>query len=491
MEQQEQEDDVKVNESLDELESAVDKLTSLINFLTDKQEKEQKDAKVNESLDKLENLSYNKLQISYNNYNSSVIITNTYDQSSVQIKCLNNKNIPKNIPDGVYKEKKYNCILIINNNNLKFIDSYEIPPYTSVEFHNIHSQSKNEILNSLLNNDPIDEYLHVIMVISNPVESQRRIQLAKEFITRMEHTSNVILYIVELCYSNQNPLIVDINNPKHLLLETNTAPLWHKENMINIGVKKLLPNNWKAFAWIDADLLFENTDWVLNTLKILNGYKDVVQLFDFAYSLDIDGAIGYPMTSFAYRYILQLEYNNRDCGNANDYYMDGYTIYHSGNASFNTSNHCGYAWAMTRKAFEKIGGLYDLGITGHGDLHFACSVIGQGPCSIYDNCEEYPQSYIYRGAISPYKRSITEYAEKAKSLRLGYVPNGVIHFFHGHVDSSHYENKWKITIKHDYDPYKHIIRLSNGLIAPSIDCPEEMIKEISDIFYKRLGIVSE
>ena len=46
------------------------------------------------------------------------------------------------------------------------------------------------------------------------------------------------------------------NNKKHLQLNTNNIPLWHKENMINIGIRKLLPNNWKAVAWIDADIEF-------------------------------------------------------------------------------------------------------------------------------------------------------------------------------------------------------------------------------------------
>jgi hypothetical protein len=37
-----------------------------------------------------------------------------------------------------------------------------------------------------------------------------------------------------------------------LQLRTDT-PIWHKENMINLGVRRLLSDNYKAFAWIDAD----------------------------------------------------------------------------------------------------------------------------------------------------------------------------------------------------------------------------------------------
>jgi hypothetical protein len=55
--------------------------------------------------------------------------------------------------------------------------------------------------------------------------------------------------------------------------------------MINLGVQ-LLPENYKAFAWIDADVEFENADWAMDTLKILNGSKDVVQLFSHCVDMD-------------------------------------------------------------------------------------------------------------------------------------------------------------------------------------------------------------
>ena len=120
------------------------------------------------------------------------------------------------------------------------------------------SNTYNEIKNAILNNDPIEKKLNVIIVISNPCQYARRYILAKEFIKRMEDENNVELYIVELVYNKQKFIITDSKNKNHLQLSTNTAPLWHKENMINLGVKYLLPKNYKAFAWIDADIEFDN-----------------------------------------------------------------------------------------------------------------------------------------------------------------------------------------------------------------------------------------
>jgi hypothetical protein len=93
------------------------------------------------------------------------------------------------------------------------------------------------------------------------------------------------LYIVELAYGNQSFQVTKSNNTRHLQIRTNTAPLWHKENMINMAVQHLLPDSWKAFAWIDADIEFDSSSWALDTLKILNGSKDIVQLFSHAWIL--------------------------------------------------------------------------------------------------------------------------------------------------------------------------------------------------------------
>ena len=55
---------------------------------------------------------------------------------------------------------------------------------------------KLETKQAILNNEMIEENLHVIMVISNPCEFKRRWFLAKQFKRQMEVSDNVILYIV-------------------------------------------------------------------------------------------------------------------------------------------------------------------------------------------------------------------------------------------------------------------------------------------------------
>ena len=241
--------------------------------------------------------------------------------------------------------------------------------------------NKNEIKEAIINNDPIDDKLHVVIVISNPCLFARRYILAKEFIQRIEtEETNVTLYVVELAYGDQRFLITDKNNKRHLQLRTK-IPIWHKENMINLGIQKLLPSNWKAVAWIDSDIEFENPTWALDTLKILNGSKDIVQVF--SHCVDM-GPIGDAMkifSSWGYQYTKGLQYSSG-------------TINHW---------HPGYGWACTRKAYDRMGGLYDKGILGSGDNIMALSFLNKGG----DFALNKENSQDYKNSVKKYQKRIT------------------------------------------------------------------------------------
>ena len=132
-------------------------------------------------------------------------------------------------------------------------------------------------LEKLSINVDFNNTLHLITVISNPCKFNTRWKLAKEFINRIElnDNKNLKLYVVELVYDELNDSEYQVTNkynPNHLQLRTK-HPLWHKENMINICVNKLLPKDWKFMAWADADIEFENVHWVEDTIKSLQNFN--------------------------------------------------------------------------------------------------------------------------------------------------------------------------------------------------------------------------
>ena len=307
----------------------------------------------------------------------------------------------------------------------------------------------NDIKFAIINNEPIEDKLNVIAVISNPCLYSRRYTLMKEFIKRMEHEDHVNLFIVEMVYENQ-PFVITSNKNKNHLQVTTKTPLWHKENMVNLGVKQLLPKNYKAFAWIDADIEFENSEWATDTLKILNGCKDVVQLFSHCVDLNHNKNTLNIFNGFGYSFC-----------KGKKYIKTGIDYWHSG-----------YAWAITRKAYEKLGGLYDKGVLGSGDSIMALALINK--CD-YMTRDDYSEDY---------NDSMLEYQKKARKIRLGYTPGVIRHYFHGTKQKRNYTNRWNILMNHKFSPYTDIGYDEQGIIIPK-QMSSEFIDDILNYFKER------
>lgn len=328
----------------------------------------------------------------------------------------------------------------------------------NIEIDNIEYKP-NTIKEAILNNDPIEDKLHVIIVVSNPCLYARRYILAREFIKRIEcDETNVILYVVEFAYGNQKFIMTEKNNKNHLQIRVD-IPIWHKENMINCGVQALLPSNWKAFAWIDADIEFESTTWALDTLKILNGSKDIVQLFSHALDMDKYKKTMTVFNSFGYQYTHQKKYGSKGC----EYW------------------HPGFAWACTRKAYEKMEGLYEYGILGSSDNIMALSLIGNGIKGVDSK------------STDGYKATVLNFQNKVKNLRLGYVPGVIKHHFHGSKKNRKYTERWQILVSHLYDPFEHLdseqgSNTNNNkckVLIPSFKCSKDLISAIYNYFEER------
>ena len=320
----------------------------------------------------------------------------------------------------------------------------------NIEIDNIE-YTINSTKTAIANNNPIEEKLNAIIVISNPCLYAKRYILLKEFVKRIEEEEeNVNLFIVELAYGDQKFIISNKNNKHHLQLKTQ-VPLWHKENMINLGVKYLLPKDYKAFAWIDADIEFDSSSWALDTLKILNGYKDIVQLFSHCIDMDPEKNNLNLFNSFGYCFEKQKTYTTK----GTDYW------------------HPGYAWAITRKAYEKINGLYDKAILGSGDSIIAMSLINK--CSSINNVNYH----------ADYNNSMLIYQKLASKLRLGYTPGIIRHYYHGSKINRKYTERWKILMKFHFSPLTYITYDSSGIIIPTNTFSKEFKDEIYNYFKER------
>lgn len=319
-----------------------------------------------------------------------------------------------------------------------------------IEIDNINYKV-NEIKLAIANNDPIEEKLNVIIVISNPCLYAKRYILLKEFVKRIEEEEeHVNLFIVEMIYENQKFIVTNKKNKNHLQVKTD-VPIWHKENMINLAVKYLLPSDYKAFAWVDADVEFENNSWAMDTLKILNGCKDVVQLFSHCVDMSNENTNLNIFNSFGYSFNKEKKFTTK----GQDYW------------------HPGYAWAITKKAYDKIGGIYDKGILGSGDSIMALSFINKAESMNNINYSD------------DYNNSMLEYQLKASKLRLGYVPGVITHYYHGSKKNRQYTERWKLLMKYNYSPIEHLTYDKQGILIPTQTFPSDFKEDIMNYFRER------
>lgn len=265
--------------------------------------------------------------------------------------------------------------------------------------------------------------IYVILPYFNFCGFKRRRELFLEFVERLSK------YPVSIVIASAGGLPHCLPVFKHIEVGYKDQ-MWVKENLINIAIRRL-PSNWKYVAWIDADLTFLNEKWVQHTLDELQD-NDIVQLFQTAAHLGpsqeiikVDKSFGYMHTKSGHEYTK----------------TDKYGFWHPG-----------FAWACTRKAYNKMGGLLDWAILGSGDRHMALALIGKVELSAPGNISDY------------YLQLLKKYQKQCRDLKLSYIPGTILHHWHGSLENRKYRERWDILISNKFDPISDLNYTQKGLI---------------------------
>lgn len=289
---------------------------------------------------------------------------------------------------------------------------------------------------------PLDK-LYCITIISNPIRYKARYALYDKFKAMVE-SAGVKLITIEQAFGDRPFIITERDNPMHLQVRS-IDELWHKENMINLGVEYLLQidPDAKYVCWVDADV-FPNMPpkmWFEETYHALQHYQ-VVQMFKYAQDMDPNyNAIGKTHLSFMAAWVTGGYKLPDDKG----YFKMG---------SYNKHGHPGYAWAANIEALNGLGGLVDKAILGAGDRHMALALVGAVDQS-------------FPATMAPgYKQYLMQWQERATrwiKRDVGYVDGSIYHYWHGKKGDRGYASRWEILISNQYDPTSDIKRDAQGL----------------------------
>jgi len=297
--------------------------------------------------------------------------------------------------------------------------------------------------------DKVKDPLYVITPIFNSPRFRRRWTLYKYFERYVLDTQEANLVTIECTFGSREKVFTEAVSPRHTILHVQTTnEIWIKENLINLAIQHL-PEDWKYVCWCDSDITFARPDWVGEIIQQLQHYK-VVQCFSASQDLDS----GYHPTNIQHSF-LYTYHNNFDLVGSNkiDFELDTSDNYYSVNKGKYVL-HPGYVWAMTREAFNGVGGLMDFGICGAGDRHMAYALIGKASLSIPEGVGE-----EYKNMVLEWEKN----AEKHIQRNIGYVDGVILHNYHGDKLHRKYHNRWKILTENKFNPLTDLKRDWQGL----------------------------
>jgi len=276
--------------------------------------------------------------------------------------------------------------------------------------------------------------LDVILVVSNTRMYESRYRLFKKVLEELIDTPFVRITIAELAFGRRSYHIADPANPQHVMLRS-PDELWHKENMINLAIKRL-PSDWRYVCWMDADISFVNwKDWARDVIESLQHYK-IIQPWSHAIDLGPNNELFATYNSFA------------SCYKQDRKMIPAWKNYGS-------YQHTGYAWAARRDFIDDVGGLIDFAVLGAADHHMAWSLIGQSDVT-FPNGILLPE---YRDLVSRWQDRAMVNTKKD----VGCLPGTIMHYWHGKKKDRKYRDRWDILTNNKFNPYTDIVKDWQGL----------------------------
>lgn len=280
----------------------------------------------------------------------------------------------------------------------------------------------------------MDNTLYVVVPYFNFASYKSGVENLEQFLYRMQGIRGLEIILVE-GYSNERLDDYSSRTFKHIRVHVPDV-LWVKENLINIGFNHM-PSSWRHGGWFDRDIAFLSPYWLEETKKVL-AVKDIVQPWSQCIYLNSafeQSPLFVRDKSFNFSESL-TNLHSRGLLTANNRYRDRDT-------------HPGQAWAITREAYENLGGLYDKAILGGAD-----SLWGVGMLGVKNSC-----------VLTGIEQDVQKYLHKVSRLNVGRVNGALVHYYHGEIKNRQYIARHDILRKHNYSPSTFLTYTEEGVLC--------------------------
>jgi hypothetical protein len=310
-------------------------------------------------------------------------------------------------------------------------------------------------MNEMNGLDKVDT-LWGITAYFNPEQYKNKYKNYKKF-REASKQQGLQLITVECAFDN-TPFELSKKDTDILVQVRCESVLWQKERLLNIALEHL-PKECTKVAWVDADILFLNENWISETTKLLDTYK-VVQLFDTAVRLKENQE--YTM----------LEDFSYGCENGEKRFS--YACGQSKKVKIKEHETSpGFGWAIRRDIIEQVG-FYDKLILGGGDSVLKYSFYS-GSAS-----HEESKSIILDEDIKKWSHEMANLVNNS----VFYVDGVILHLFHGKIKNRLHGNRYKLIKSFNFDPNKDLQKNKDGCWDWSTD-KIGLKKTVEKYFYIR------
>lgn len=246
------------------------------------------------------------------------------------------------------------------------------------------------------------------------------------------------LLTIELTPKSEKGVLSPSNSDMYIHLQTDVV-LWHKERLFNYAVSKL-PKECDKVVFLDADILFENENWIAETRDLLEKYA-FIQPFEYVHRMvELEKDIS-----------KKTEFGSK---NGEKIHSIAYGLHKYGQKALDMYPHHGVpgmALACRRDLIEDIG-YYDADITGSGDLLLIDSLFNIETLRIQFMNQKFKQHFfLWRKKLY-----------KAAKNSLYFTSGDVFHLWHGDTLNRFYEERETILARHNFDPSTDIRIAENG-----------------------------
>jgi hypothetical protein len=296
----------------------------------------------------------------------------------------------------------------------------------------------------------------IISCYYNPLRFKSRARNFEIFYHHLQN-SKVNFLIVECAFGDED---FTLSNRENIIKVRAKDVLWQKERLLNFA-ENLLPPGAKYIIWLDADVIFSDRNWILETVKVLQN-KMICQ----------------PFTK-----CIRLLPNQRrpDAKNVEIWESFGYVWNNDStkakSSQFDLHGHTGFAWAARREIFSESG-LYDRAIAGTADHLMAHAAVGQ----IEHACIKH--AFFSQSIRTHFSRWGKQFYEIVEG-KIGYVNGDLWHLWHGELKNRRYLERTRELSRMGFNPLTDLVLNEIGLLEFSPN-REDLRDWMKDYFQQRL-----